>query len=242
VECPICVSLLCEPVLTPCNHRFCKNCLGKVQRFQGPACPICRAPCRVPAETLEEDASLERILKQLDPEYQSRREEAEEERETQRIAVPVRPSVPGIPSRIQVSGAGCEEVNGTYVTSFVSSYRGPTVYQKPSSRIFIFRWQQRHWVIAHLSANESFRDKANWYYKAPSFGLAIPAQGGWSPITNGCGELPAPVLHVDTLSTTGAQIPQQRPPMPVPLLLSDDDAEVPRPNHNQCLPTRCAIM
>lgn len=43
LDCPICCMLFCEPVVTPCNHRFCLNCLSKVQHVQGHACPICRA-------------------------------------------------------------------------------------------------------------------------------------------------------------------------------------------------------
>merc|ERR1712070_200661 len=29
LECPVCTELFCEPVVTPCQHRFCRNCLGK---------------------------------------------------------------------------------------------------------------------------------------------------------------------------------------------------------------------
>merc|ERR1711990_1170412 len=62
LECPICVELLCEPIKTPCNHRFCMNCLAKAQRLQGHACPICRTQCMVPAEDLPEDEVLAEAL------------------------------------------------------------------------------------------------------------------------------------------------------------------------------------
>jgi len=233
VECPVCVSLLCEPVLTPCKHRFCRNCLAKSQRFQGPACPICRSPCRIPAESLEEDTALSAFLQELDPEYESRRDEAKKEREaalqmTRRLTAPAAGA-----ACIVVSGAGSLEVNGVYVPSYVWSYRGPTLYQKPSSRIFIFRWQQRHWIIAHLNQNESFRDKQNWYYKASSFGQATPVEAGWSPISNGCGQLPAP-----TVSTQDGPVAHA----------DGEDNEVeqevvhPNLNHSRCMPSRCSIM
>ena len=42
LECPLCYHFFCEPVLTPCNHLYCKNCLSKALRIFPPRCPICR--------------------------------------------------------------------------------------------------------------------------------------------------------------------------------------------------------
>merc|ERR1711988_1073342 len=129
-------------------------------------------------------------------------------------------------------------VNGTYVASFIWSYRGPTMYQKPASRLFLFRWQQRHWIVANLSQNDSFRDKRAWYYKAPSHGQSIPVEDGWSPIANGCGQLPAPVMRVvlgePQRVGNGAEMVIEESSQP-----HGTEAAEQQPV-NQCL--RCAIM
>ena len=41
LKCPICIELVKEPVLTSCNHLFCKNCIN----YQ-PTCPTCRKMCK----------------------------------------------------------------------------------------------------------------------------------------------------------------------------------------------------
>ena len=40
-ECPICMTLLAEPVKLPCNHIFCLVCQKKVMK-NGNSCPMCR--------------------------------------------------------------------------------------------------------------------------------------------------------------------------------------------------------
>lgn len=43
--CPVCWSLLCEPVAWPeCAHHFCLVCALQTRRRPKPVCPLCRAP------------------------------------------------------------------------------------------------------------------------------------------------------------------------------------------------------
>lgn len=134
-----------------------------------------------------EDEEMNKMLEILDPEYAARREEASKDRETLRASALLQVRQAGA-DNIEVSGAGSDEFNGVYLASYIWSYRGPTMYQKPNSRHFIFRWQQRHWVIAHLSHSDAFRDKSTWYYKAPSQGWTCQCQttGVQSPEAAGC--------------------------------------------------------
>ena len=44
LECGICLSLLTDPVHTPCLHVFCRTCVQKaLSRVTNRRCPICRA-------------------------------------------------------------------------------------------------------------------------------------------------------------------------------------------------------
>ena len=45
-ECPVCVTKLCMPVITHCQHVFCRECIVHWIRTAGatPSCPFCRAP------------------------------------------------------------------------------------------------------------------------------------------------------------------------------------------------------
>ncbi|CAJ1447186.1 unnamed protein product, partial [Effrenium voratum] len=44
-QCPVCWSLLCEPVAWPdCAHHFCLICALRTRRRPKPVCPLCRAP------------------------------------------------------------------------------------------------------------------------------------------------------------------------------------------------------
>lgn len=40
--CSICADLLYKPVLTPCIHIFCKQCIEQWFKNEGKSCPICR--------------------------------------------------------------------------------------------------------------------------------------------------------------------------------------------------------
>ncbi|KAL6070110.1 LON peptidase N-terminal domain and RING finger protein 3 [Balamuthia mandrillaris] len=41
LDCPLCRSVLYEPITTPCGHNFCKPCLLRALDYS-PKCPICR--------------------------------------------------------------------------------------------------------------------------------------------------------------------------------------------------------
>ena len=46
-ECPICMDLIQNPVLMPCKHCACKDCVlgwltASKERGEGPVCPVCR--------------------------------------------------------------------------------------------------------------------------------------------------------------------------------------------------------
>ena len=43
VECPICMSIMTEPCLLPCNHRFCVQCIQKLLDIER-KCALCMAP------------------------------------------------------------------------------------------------------------------------------------------------------------------------------------------------------
>lgn len=45
VECPVCFSMVFEPVTTPCGHTYCKRCLARSLDWEN-GCPLCR--CRLP--------------------------------------------------------------------------------------------------------------------------------------------------------------------------------------------------
>ena len=42
VLCPICRSILIEPVSLPCNHKFCLQCLEDIVANSNLTCPLCR--------------------------------------------------------------------------------------------------------------------------------------------------------------------------------------------------------
>ena len=41
-ECPVCLELCAQPVITPCKHYMCYACSKRVVQ-QGMTCPMCRA-------------------------------------------------------------------------------------------------------------------------------------------------------------------------------------------------------
>uniref|UniRef100_A0A673G658 Uncharacterized protein n=1 Tax=Sinocyclocheilus rhinocerous TaxID=307959 RepID=A0A673G658_9TELE len=44
LHCPICKTLLADPVSTTCGHTFCKGCLDKHISVSEPQCPLCQEP------------------------------------------------------------------------------------------------------------------------------------------------------------------------------------------------------
>lgn len=44
LDCPICVSLLSDPRVTPCGHTICAACYNAHARRDPVSCPVCRAP------------------------------------------------------------------------------------------------------------------------------------------------------------------------------------------------------
>ena len=63
-ECPICLQVMKNEIITKCNHIFCDNCLIKHIKIKT-TCPICRDVC-----------NLNNIIDQIDP---SRRDMFEKE-------------------------------------------------------------------------------------------------------------------------------------------------------------------
>ncbi|KAM6937878.1 V(D)J recombination activating protein 1 [Xenentodon cancila] len=43
--CLVCDHLLSDPVLSPCGHLFCRNCIVKMSHVLGPHCPACNFSC-----------------------------------------------------------------------------------------------------------------------------------------------------------------------------------------------------
>jgi len=55
--CPLCLDILHDPVLTPCNHSFCRTCISRACSSGHSCCPVCRGsfqgfdPHAVPSNT-----------------------------------------------------------------------------------------------------------------------------------------------------------------------------------------------
>jgi len=85
VNCPICTDICCEPIVTACQHTFCRICLyqSTVIAPDGRHCPVCRQPVTVLDEQgalLPIDLRAETAAKALIPpdEYEQRVEAAAE--------------------------------------------------------------------------------------------------------------------------------------------------------------------
>lgn len=116
-----------------------------------------------------------------------------EARETLRVWIPCSH---GTPPR-EVHGAGVQEVNGVYVAGALSTYVGPTVYRKPDTRIFMFRWHRTQWVIAELRGPYSLGDECEWMYRASTQNPPdAPPRDGWQVSTLGRAHRPAPSVHL----------------------------------------------
>eukprot|EP00049_Salpingoeca_infusionum_P015343 m.297750 g.297750 ORF g.297750 m.297750 type:complete len:822 (-) comp15858_c6_seq46:1109-3574(-) len=71
LECAICLDFLFEPVLSPCKHAFCKQCLRRLLEYEGSraTCPKCRGSLsKMKPDTLEVDKALqETVQRSYDP-------------------------------------------------------------------------------------------------------------------------------------------------------------------------------
>ncbi|XP_066564208.1 zinc-binding protein A33 [Amia ocellicauda] len=61
LSCPVCSDIYKDPLILPCRHRFCKNCLQEYwKRIGSPGCPICngtsnsKSPLNLPLKDLSE--------------------------------------------------------------------------------------------------------------------------------------------------------------------------------------------
>mmetsp|Transcript_68844 Transcript_68844/g.107786 ORF Transcript_68844/g.107786 Transcript_68844/m.107786 type:complete len:328 (-) Transcript_68844:78-1061(-) len=201
-ECPVCYQLFCEPVRAGCDrHVFCRNCLMKAQGVvKKLKCPICRAESQRNVTELPEVEDMVEKLKRKDPQYDDRVTAAKKEREEYIQARLVRMTAltDGRASRqFEVCGAGSEEVNGVYVAGVLPTYVGPTVYRKPNTYLFIFRWRQTDWIIAELHGPYSMGNEREWLYRAPTqYPPDIPPMQGWEVPTHGRACRPAPEVRI----------------------------------------------
>lgn len=201
-ECPVCYQLYCEPVRAGCDrHVFCRNCLMKALRVGATLkCPICRAESAKDVAELPEVTDLVEKLKKRDPNYDDRVAIARREREEYTQARMLRMShlTDARTSRqFEVCGAGSDEVNGVYVTGVLPTYVGPTVYRKPNTYLFIFRWHQTQWIIAELHGPYSMGNEREWLYRAPTqYPPDIPPMHGWEVPRHGRACSPAPEVRI----------------------------------------------
>lgn len=76
-DCPVCIDMLKDPVITHCKHVFCRPCISKVVEVQR-KCPMCRAPLSEDklVEPAPEEAQGENENPNYDGEKQSSKTEA----------------------------------------------------------------------------------------------------------------------------------------------------------------------
>lgn len=200
LECPICYHTYCEPVRAACDrHIFCRHCLWKMQHPSEPLrCPICRAAGPPNAANLEEVADLAAHLRARDPTAYDERAaaaQAEREKESRRRSREMKTRHNEV-WHFEVCGAGCEESNGVYVADVLPTYLGPTVYRKPNTFFFIFRWHRTQWVIAELRDQSRMGNDRTWLYSAPTQSPPqIPPATGWEIPRRSHGQLPAPEVR-----------------------------------------------
>ena len=75
--CPICLSLLVDPLTLPCQHSFCRHCLVACFELSAKRCPQCRASTAdnfPPAESLGANTLLVRLLREAWGETYKQRE------------------------------------------------------------------------------------------------------------------------------------------------------------------------
>eukprot|EP00960_Hanusia_phi_P067321 766604-Hanusia_phi.AAC.1 len=70
-SCPICLGILCNPVVLSCGHRFCMKCVSAASYFCQTSCPVCRKDQILDLETIKVDTLLSSFLDRYFPEGQS---------------------------------------------------------------------------------------------------------------------------------------------------------------------------
>jgi hypothetical protein len=70
-SCPICLGILCNPVVLSCGHRFCMKCVSAASYFCQTSCPVCRKEQILDMETIKVDTLLSHFLERYFPERQS---------------------------------------------------------------------------------------------------------------------------------------------------------------------------
>lgn len=88
LECPLCQTLLYEPITTSCGHTFCKCCILRVMDHSN-RCPLCRTVIYI---TPEHGISflLQEIIQQNFPrQLKQRREEIQNELDSQKFNLPL---------------------------------------------------------------------------------------------------------------------------------------------------------
>lgn len=78
LECPLCQSLLYEPISTSCGHTFCRSCILRSQDHTN-KCPICRAVIHITAEQPVNVLIQTILLKNFPEEYKARKMEVQEQ-------------------------------------------------------------------------------------------------------------------------------------------------------------------
>jgi hypothetical protein len=90
LECPLCLSLICQPLSISCGHSFCRVCLVRSLRRSKKKCPQCRAVCHITAEIAEENIMIKTLAMNFDPtEYASRLLESETEKKSWSALLPI---------------------------------------------------------------------------------------------------------------------------------------------------------
>jgi len=184
LDCPICYSSLCEPVMAGCGrHAFCRNCFLKSQCSQhGRRCPVCRR-----AMNLHSLMELVEELRDRDPHYEERVEVAKQERVDIGAMVLKLKAFHKGDNGYWVSHAGSvAAVNGPYTpyTMFaLPASAGPKIYRHVvNPHMFIYQFCKEIWIIAKLKHfdSASVADDRNWLYFAPVRPpFQDPPEQGW---------------------------------------------------------------
>lgn len=67
MECPICISLICEPITISCGHSFCRVCLKHSTLLGAKKCPICREITHLNVDEAQESQMLKSLALMTNP-------------------------------------------------------------------------------------------------------------------------------------------------------------------------------